>query len=83
MHLIAEARKMGKVVIIYKAGRSKEGSSAVAGHTASMAGSYSQFKELIDMSGAVVAETSDQFEDTMFAACCIIDKLRNLPKLDA
>lgn len=41
MHLIARARAAGKIVIIYKAGRSKEGSSAVAGHTASMAGSYS------------------------------------------
>lgn len=74
---------MGKVVVIYKAGRSKEGSSAVAGHTASMAGSYSQFADLIDMAGAIVADTSDVFEDAMFAACCLVKRLRNLPKLDA
>lgn len=50
---------MQKLVVIYKAGRSKEGAGAVAGHTASMAGSYGQFAELIDMAGAVVAETAD------------------------
>ncbi|CAL6000183.1 Acyl-CoA_synthetase [Hexamita inflata] len=82
MHLIARARAMGKIVIIYKAGRSKEGSSAVAGHTASMAGSYSQFAELIDLAGAVVAETSDVFEDAMYAACCLVKRLRQMPKLD-
>lgn len=59
MHLISRARAAGKMVILYKAGRSKEGSSAVAGHTASMAGSYSQFADLIDLAGGVVTETSD------------------------
>lgn len=81
MHLIARARAMGKIVIIYKAGRSKEGSSAVAGHTAAMAGSYSQFSDLMDLSGAIITETSDAFEDTYYAACCLIKRFRDLPKL--
>ena len=80
MHLISRAREAGKIVIIYKAGRSKEGSSAVAGHTASMAGSYSQFADLMDLSGAAVASSSDELEDMMFAACCLVDRMRLLPK---
>ena len=80
MHLISRARAAGKIVIIYKAGRSKEGSSAVAGHTASMAGSYSQFADLMDLSGAAVAGSSDELEDMMFAACCLVDRMRLLPK---
>ena len=72
IHLIARARALGKIVIIYKAGRSKEGSSAVAGHTASMAGSYSQFADMIDLAGAIVADSSDVFEDAMYASCCLV-----------
>lgn len=70
------------MVIIYKAGRSKEGSSAVAGHTASLAGSYSQFADLIDLAGAVVAVSADVFEDAFFAAACLVKRFRLMPKLD-
>ena len=80
MSLIAKARSLGKIVVIYKAGRSKEGTSAVEGHTASIAGSYEKFRYLIDLSGAVVADTSDVFEDSVYAASCLVDRLRKLPK---
>lgn len=81
MNLVARAREMGKVVVVYKAGRSKEGSDAVAGHTAALAGSYDQFYDLLDMAGACVADTIDSFEDAVLISSFLIDRLRKLPKL--
>lgn len=35
------------------------------------------------MAGAVVTESSDVFEDVMYASCCLINRLRAMPKLSA
>ncbi|KAH0570158.1 Acyl-CoA synthetase [Spironucleus salmonicida] len=79
MQLIARAKQQKKLVILYKAGRSKQGSDAVSGHTASLAGSYTQFSDLVDLAGGVICETADAFEDAVFAACCLVPRLRDFP----
>lgn len=30
----------------------------------------------MDMSGAVIADSSDVFEDAMYAACCLVKRFR-------
>jgi len=80
MHLIAEARARNKLVVLYKAARTPQGSTAVAGHTAALAGDYSMFAELLDMAGGVITETADAFEDAYYLATCVIDRLPTLDK---
>ena len=53
----------GRAVLLYKAGRSREGSAAAASHTASAVGDYEVCEELARAAGAVVASSLDQFED--------------------
>jgi len=53
----------GKEVILYKAGRTPEGKSASAGHTASLAGDYMVCESCIHQAGAMVAATFTEFED--------------------
>ena len=53
----------GGRVLLYKAGRTREGSAAAASHTASAVGDYEVCEELARAAGAVVAESLDQFED--------------------
>jgi acyl-CoA synthetase (NDP forming) len=53
----------GRVVLFYKAGRTREGSAAAASHTASAVGDYEVCEELARAAGAVVASSLDQFED--------------------
>ncbi len=59
----------GRAVLLYKAGRTREGSAAAASHTASAVGDYEVCEELARAAGAVVAASLDQFEDdvTTFA----------------
>ena len=59
----------GRHVLLYKAGRTREGSAAAASHTASAVGDYEVCEELARAAGAVVAGGLDQFEDdvTTFA----------------
>jgi acyl-CoA synthetase (NDP forming) len=52
----------GRRVILYKAGRSAEGQSASAGHTASIAGDYETCRQLLPEVGVELAETFDDFE---------------------
>ena len=78
IYLIAKARSQGKIVIIYKAARTAEGSSAVAGHTAALAGNYNVFNELVDMAGGYNATSADDFEDAYYTATCIVDRLGSL-----
>lgn len=56
------AREAGKVVVLYKGGRSPEGQGAAGGHTASIAGEYRITWHLARAAGALVAETFDDFE---------------------
>jgi acyl-CoA synthetase (NDP forming) len=53
----------GRRVLLYKAGRTREGSAAAASHTASAVGDYDVCEELARAAGALVASSLDQFED--------------------
>jgi acyl-CoA synthetase (NDP forming) len=53
----------GRPVLLYKAGRTREGSAAAASHTAAAVGDYEVATELTRQAGAVVASSLDQFED--------------------
>ena len=53
----------GRTVLLYKAGRTREGSEAAASHTAAAVGDYEVCVELARNAGAVVSESLDQFED--------------------
>lgn len=59
----------GRAVVLYKAGRTREGSVAAASHTAAAVGDYEVCEALVRDAGAVVASSLDQFEDdaTTFA----------------
>ena len=53
----------GRAVLLFKAGRTREGSEAAASHTAAAVGDYEVCEELARAAGAVVAASLDQFED--------------------
>ncbi len=59
------ARRLGKRVIIYKAGRTALGARAAASHTASLAGDYAVARACLESAGITVAETLDEFEDLL------------------
>ncbi len=52
----------GKEIILYKAGRTPEGKTAMSGHTSSIAGDYMVCESCISQAGAFVAETFSEFE---------------------
>jgi len=52
----------GRRVILYKAGRSAEGQSASAGHTASIAGDYETCRQLLPEAGIELAHSFEDFE---------------------
>jgi len=60
---VKEAVAMGKDVVFYKAGRTSEGRSATAGHTASVAGDYAVCENAIAQAGAFVASSFGEFTD--------------------
>jgi len=53
----------GKDVVFYKAGRTEEGRSATAGHTASVAGDYAVCENALAQAGAFVAADFSEFSD--------------------
>jgi len=55
--------RAGKRVVLYKAGRSAEGRSASAGHTASIAGDYETCRQVLPDAGVELAETFEDFEN--------------------
>ena len=58
---IARLVCQGRDVVVYKGGRSALGQAATAGHTASVAGDYRVFEELMHDVGAFVAGTFTEF----------------------
>lgn len=58
-----QVRNQGRMVILYRAGRSEEGVRAAASHTASLAGSYATTVALARDAGVLVAESMADFED--------------------
>ncbi|MFA6434815.1 MAG: acetate--CoA ligase family protein [Elusimicrobiales bacterium] len=67
--VIEKARKKGKQVIVYKAGRTAVGCKAVMGHTASIAGDYLVTKSILEAAGALAADSFDDFNDLAAMAC--------------
>jgi acyl-CoA synthetase (NDP forming) len=57
------AISQGKDVVFYKAGRTTEGRSATAGHTASVAGDYAVCENALAQAGAFVAADFSAFSD--------------------
>jgi acyl-CoA synthetase (NDP forming) len=55
----------GKDVVFYKAGRTSEGRSATAGHTASVAGDYAVCEAAITEAGGFVADDFGDFADLL------------------
>ena len=62
---IGEARRRGKRVVVFKAGKTALGAQAAASHTASLAGDYAVAKACLESAGATVAESLDEFEDLL------------------
>lgn len=60
---VREAVAAGKDVVFYKAGRTTEGRSATAGHTASVAGDYAVCENALAQAGAFVASDFSEFTD--------------------
>ena len=60
-----ETVALGKDVVFYKAGRTSEGRSATAGHTASVAGDYAVCEAAMDEAGAWVATDFNEFSDLL------------------
>jgi len=60
---VKETVALGKDVVFYKAGRTSEGRSATAGHTASVAGDYAVCENAIAQAGAFVASDFGEFSD--------------------
>ncbi|MGD8699667.1 MAG: acetate--CoA ligase family protein [Gemmatimonadales bacterium] len=55
----------GRTVILYRAGRTAEGAAASASHTAAIAGDYAVTRQLAISAGAIVCETTEDFEDLL------------------
>ncbi len=55
--------RTGRAVILYRAGRTPEGSRASASHTAAIAGDVAVMRALAAAAGVVLAESLDEFED--------------------
>lgn len=68
MGLTERAREMGKHVLVYKAGATKEGQDAAKGHTASMTGDYATFEYMMQLCGAMVAHTSRELDNMILFA---------------
>jgi acyl-CoA synthetase (NDP forming) len=62
---VRDAVAAGKDVVFYKAGRTSEGRSATAGHTASVAGDYAVCEAALRQAGAMVAADFNEFSDLL------------------
>ncbi len=68
---IREATSAGKDVVIYKAGRTREGRTATTSHTASVAGDYDVTVAGLVQAGAIVADTFYRFRGLLMVACLL------------
>ncbi|HVL68261.1 MAG TPA: acetate--CoA ligase family protein [Vicinamibacterales bacterium] len=53
----------GRAVVLYRAGRTREGGQATASHTAAVAGDYAITRDLFQAAGAIVADSLDDFTE--------------------
>jgi len=56
-------KQEGKMIVLYKAGRTPEGQAATASHTASVAGDYRVAKSIFEEVGILVADSIFEFEN--------------------
>ncbi len=72
---LAEAsRKLiadGRVVVVYKAGRSAEGRKAASGHTAAIAGDWDVAEGVLSRSGCMVANSFTEWQDLVMLAAAL------------
>lgn len=68
-------RQEGKMIVLYKAGRTPEGRQATASHTASVAGDYSVAKAICEEAGVIVADSILDFENYVKNLSFLADKV--------
>jgi acyl-CoA synthetase (NDP forming) len=71
----------GRHVLLYKAGRTREGSAAASSHTASAVGDYEVCEELALAAGAVVAASLDAFEDDVVTFALLDGRVAGGPRV--
>lgn len=67
-------KQEGKMIVLYKAGRTPEGRQATAGHTASVAGDYRVARAICEEAGVIVAESIFDFENYVKNLSFLADK---------
>ncbi len=67
-------KQEGKMIVLYKAGRTPEGRQATAGHTASVAGDYRVAKAICEEAGVIVADSIFDFENYVKNLSFLADK---------
>jgi acyl-CoA synthetase (NDP forming) len=68
-------KQEGKMIVLYKAGRTPEGQQATASHTASVAGDYNIAKAILEEAGVIVADTIFDFENYVKNLSFLADKV--------
>ena len=63
--LAADLHTRGKRLLLYKAGRTAEGKSASAGHTASIAGDFETCRQLLKAAGVIMLDTFADFQNAV------------------
>jgi acyl-CoA synthetase (NDP forming) len=58
-------------VIVYKAGRTEQGKTASAGHTAAVSGDYLVCRKILNRCGALIVSDFEEFYD-MLNLCCML-----------
>jgi len=71
------ASQCKKPVIVLKSGKTSEGSRAVSSHTASMAGDYKVFSEIMKQKGIIEAKNDFEFISFCEALECYNKKIKN------
>jgi len=61
----ARITESGRTVVLYHGGRTSAGASAAASHTAAVSGEFEVLRQLMRAAGVVVAESLEDFEDTV------------------
>lgn len=71
----------GRTVLLYKAGRSAEGSAAAASHTAAAVGDYAVSRELCRAAGVIDCNTLNMFEDYLLTFAFLEGRPVNGPRV--
>jgi acyl-CoA synthetase (NDP forming) len=75
LEAVRRLTRKGRSVLLYKAGRTREGSAAASSHTAAAVGDYEVCEELTRAAGAVVAPGLDAFEDDVITFTLLHDRV--------